>query len=89
MLNICLPCIWKSLKVYGSHHTKKSITESRLKVEVLGEGRMNREIWIDDLQAVIDIFNLQGLDESKNLETRKYPCGYTNMPVPLIIRLTM
>ena len=89
MLNICLPCIWTSLKVYCTHHTTKNIKESWLTVEVLGEGRMNREILIDDLQVVIDILNLRGLDEGKNKETRNYPCGDRKMPVPLTIRLNL
>ena len=50
---------------------------------------MNREILIDDLQVVIDIFNLRGLDEGNNTETRNYPCGDRNMPVPLTIRLNL
>ena len=42
---------------------------------------MNKDICINDLQAVIYIFNLQILDECNCVETRTYPCGDRNVPV--------
>ena len=68
-LRICLPCIWKCFKVYGTSCKTKSRTESGLIVEFWGEEIMNREICIDELQAVIEIFNLQGLGECIHVET--------------------
>ena len=56
--------------MYGISRTTNSSAESGSIVELLGEGRMNRKIWIDDIQVVIEIFNLQGLDECTHVETR-------------------
>ena len=69
-MSVGFPCFWTSLKVYGTSRTKNSSAESGSIVEFLGEGRMNKEIWIDDLQAAIEIFNFQGLDECTHVETR-------------------
>ena len=50
---------------------------------------MNRDIWINDLKVIIDIFNLRLLDECNHVETRTYPCRDDNVPVPVIIGLTL
>ena len=71
------------MKVYGTSCTTNNSTENGLMVEFFGGGRMNREIWIDNLQVFIDIFNLQGLDECNRVETRTYLCGDGNVPVPV------
>ena len=73
MLSVCFPCIWIFLKVYGTSRTTKSSTESRPILVFLGEGIMNREICIYDLQVFIEILNLWGIDEFTCVETGTYP----------------
>ena len=89
MLSIGIPCLWESLKFYGTYRTTKSSAESGLIMEFWGEGRMNREMWIDELQVIIEIFNLRGLDECNCVETRTYPCGDRSAPIPVIIMITL
>ena len=61
------------LKVYGTSRTTKSSAESRPILVFLGEGIMNREICIYDLQVFIEILNLWGIDEFTCVETGTYP----------------
>ena len=69
---------------------KNSTTESESIVEFWGEYIINRYISIDELQVVIDIFNLQGLYECTRVDMITYLCVYVivlmtygNVPVTL------
>ena len=70
-------------QVYGTFCTTYSSEESGLIVEFWGVIRINREIWIDDLKVVIDIFNSRGIDECNRVDTTTYPHGGGNVPVPV------
>ena len=89
MLSIGLPCIWKNLNFYGTYRNTNSSTEIGSIVDFLGKGRMNMEIWTDNLQVFIDISNFSGLDGYNHVKNRMYPCGDRNVPVPVIIGLNL
>ena len=51
--------------------------------------RINRELLVEDLQVFIDIFNFLVGDKWTRMETRTYPCGDKNVPVTVIIGITL